>query len=544
MWFGLTIARSSPASTQWWRKTEFSTARAGGETPKETFETPSEVFTPGSSALMRRIPSIVSIADGFHSSSPVVRVKVSASKMSVSRSRPCSSQARPTMRFATSSLRSAVLAIPCSSIVSAITAAPCAVARGTTVSSLSRPASRLIELTIARPGICSSAAWTTSGSVESTWMGAGCHLVLGHLHETVVVVGEEQLLGPPGALRVDALADESRARLLRQRRGGHHRRGERLARLRPRTCLAAADSIHDRADVVGGRAAAAAHDRDAVALDEVLECARQGVGLLGEDRLAVRSLERQAGVRDAVDRERALLAEVADGVAHVLGAGGAVQADHVDVERGERGQHRLDVGPEEHLPAVREERDACLDRQAATGELERLAGAEDRGLDLEDVLGGLDEPLRLLGENLDKLAESDLAERGVVRRRQVPGGADRAGYESALAGGLAGDLRRPSVDLQRVISEPPLPELQPARLEGVGLDHLGARLEHRLVDALDHVGTVQDKRLVALSGQPAVVFGGQVELLERGAHAAVEDDDPLAGGLEEVAHDRRNASEP
>ena len=82
MWLGLTIARSSPASTQWWRKTELSTARGCGETPKDTFETPSEVLTPGISALIRRMPSIVSTALGFHSSSPVVSVKVSASKIS------------------------------------------------------------------------------------------------------------------------------------------------------------------------------------------------------------------------------------------------------------------------------------------------------------------------------------------------------------------------------------------------------------------------------------------------------------------------------
>ena len=88
MWFGLTIARSSPASTQWCRKTEFRTARAGWPTPKETFETPSEVLTPGSSALTRRMPSIVSTADGFHSSSPVVSVKVSTSKISSSRVEP------------------------------------------------------------------------------------------------------------------------------------------------------------------------------------------------------------------------------------------------------------------------------------------------------------------------------------------------------------------------------------------------------------------------------------------------------------------------
>ncbi len=174
MWFGLTIARSSPASTQWCRKTELRTARAGCETPKETFETPSEVWTPGISALMRRMPSIVATALGRHSSSPVVSVKVRQSKISASGSRPCSSQAISLMRCAISTLRSAVLAMPTSSIVSAISAAPWASASGATVSSLSRPASRLTELTIARPGICSSAASMTSGSVESIWMGEGC----------------------------------------------------------------------------------------------------------------------------------------------------------------------------------------------------------------------------------------------------------------------------------------------------------------------------------------------------------------------------------
>ena len=173
MWFGLTIARSSPASTQWWRKTELSTERAGTPMPNETLETPSEVLTPGSSDLISRMPSIVSTADGFHSSSPVVSVKVSASKISASGSRPCSSHTSSLMRVAISSLRSRVLAMPTSSIVSAISAAPWALAIGTTLSSLSRPASRLTELTIARPGICSSAVSITSGSVESTWIGAG-----------------------------------------------------------------------------------------------------------------------------------------------------------------------------------------------------------------------------------------------------------------------------------------------------------------------------------------------------------------------------------
>ena len=138
MWFGLTIARSSPASTPWCRKTEFRTARAPGETPNETLETPSEVLTPGSSSLTRRMPSIVSTADGRHSSSPVVSVKVSTSKTSSSRSSPCTSQSSA-IRRATSTLRSAVLAMPTSSMVSAMSAAPCSTASGATTLSLSGP---------------------------------------------------------------------------------------------------------------------------------------------------------------------------------------------------------------------------------------------------------------------------------------------------------------------------------------------------------------------------------------------------------------------
>ena len=53
--------------------------------------------------------------------------------------------------------------------------------------------------------------------------------------------------------------------------------------------------------------------------------------------------------------------------------------------------------------------------------------------------------------------------------------------------------------------------------------------------ALDHVGAVEHERLVTLALQAAVVLAGQVELLERGAHAAVVDDDVLGDRLQIVA---------
>ena len=101
---------------------------------------------------MLRMPSSVSVPEVVNSASPVASVKVRSSKISRSAGRPYSPVTMSWMRRATSSLRSAVFAMPCSSIVSAITAAPYFTTSGITASSRARPFSRLIEFTIATPG--------------------------------------------------------------------------------------------------------------------------------------------------------------------------------------------------------------------------------------------------------------------------------------------------------------------------------------------------------------------------------------------------------
>ena len=128
------------------------------------------------------------------------------------------------------------------------------------------------------------------------------------------------------------------------------------------------------------------------------------------------------------------------------------------------------------------------------------------GLDLEDVLRGLDDdqvdaaleqPAALLLEDLHEVAEADLAERRVVGGGEEAGRADRARDEVVLADRLAGDLGGLAVDLERVLAEAPLVELDARALEGVGLDDLGAGVDHRRVQLLDDVGPVEDERLVA-----------------------------------------------
>ena len=129
------------------------------------------VKTPGISALMRRMPSSVSTALCRYSASPVASVKVSASKMSWSGSRPYS-RATATVRRAISTLRSAVWAMPFSSMVMQTTAAPKRFTSGSTFRTRSPPFSRLTELTMQRPGYTFSALSMTSASVESIISGA------------------------------------------------------------------------------------------------------------------------------------------------------------------------------------------------------------------------------------------------------------------------------------------------------------------------------------------------------------------------------------
>ena len=82
------MAESRPASTHSWRNTELRTWRAAGLRPNETLESPRMVETPGSSALMRRIPSMVSMPSRRLSSMPVDSGRASGSKIRSSGASP------------------------------------------------------------------------------------------------------------------------------------------------------------------------------------------------------------------------------------------------------------------------------------------------------------------------------------------------------------------------------------------------------------------------------------------------------------------------
>ena len=175
-----------------------------------------------------------------------------------------------------------------------------------------------------------------------------------------------------------------------------------------------------------------------------------------------------------------VLAEEADRVAHVLGPGRAVEPDHVDVERVERRQHRLDVGAEQHLAAVRQQRDAesgsaaCGRSRLNASRAPKIAALTSRMSCAVSMMIRSAPPSTRPRACSAKTSTSSpkvmLPEGRVVGGGQEAGRADRAGDEAVLARRLAGDLGGLGVDLERVLAEAPLLELQARALEGVGLD--------------------------------------------------------------------------
>ena len=167
--------------------------------------------------------------------------------------------------------------------------------------------------------------------------------------------------------------------------------------------------------------------------------------------------------------------------------------------------------PSSILPPLGSSETEHLDRHAAAGRLERLAGAEDRGLDLEDVLRGLDD------EQVDAALDAGrglLARRPSTssRKRILPSvGSSEAGrwpvgpIEPATKRSSPTALRAISAALRLISSVcSPRPHSSSFRRlawkVSVSTTSAPASTIER-VHALDDVGAVEDQRLVALARQ-------------------------------------------
>ena len=256
-----TMAESSPAWAHSWRNTELRTWRAAGLRPKEMFDSPSVVWTPGRCSLMSRMPSMVEAPSPRLSSMPVPSVRASGSK-----NRSPGLEAVAVDGDVVDGLGRPELPL------GACGPGPprrCRCTRrrrrtrGRGVRKRSRrvpgasPSSRLTELRMARPPIHWSAVSMTCGSVESimsgtvAWVakrrrdlvhvggavaadvvdadvedvGALLLLLAGHRDARVPVAVEHRLAELLGAVGVGALADRQVGELLLERREAVDRGG-------------------------------------------------------------------------------------------------------------------------------------------------------------------------------------------------------------------------------------------------------------------------------------------------------------------------------
>ena len=394
--------------------------------------------------------------------------------------------------------------------------------------------------------------------------GAGLDLLLGDAQGGAVVVLLDVALEDLGAGDVGALAHvhegAGAADDVQRLEPGEPERGADLAGDAGRVFLGAAA---DGGDMAGRGAAAAAEDVDQAVAGEGLEDGGGVFGAFGEARR--RERVRQAGVRIARDVDVGLLRELGDVRAHLLAAEGAVHADadRLGVADGvPEGFGRL---PGERAAGGVGDRARDHHRQAEATGFEGLVDGEEGGLEdervedrlaEEEVGAGVDEGVDLLAVGVAHLEERHVALGGVVdvagHRQRLVRRPDGAGDEGVLArvgglegvDGLAGDLDRLGVQLADEVRHRVVFHRDGRAVEGVGLEDVGAGVEVGAVDVADDGGLGDDEQVVValeLSGVvletvAAVVLLLQFELLDHGAHRAVEVDDALAQeGLEALA---------
>ena len=384
-------------------------------------------------------------------------------------------------------------------------------------------------------------------------MRAALDLVLGDLHEAVVVVGEQQLLGLARALRVDALADERRraapARAASRRsssetcggRGagrGADRRGRRSARRSRAMCSGV---VPQQPPTM----------RDAVALDELAERLGQRLGLLGEDRLAVRALVaggRRSGCSGPAAGEcsprKRIASRMSSGpveqlrpMTSTLSASSVVSTAEMSV-------------PSSILPPLGSSETRGLDRHACgrsrlnASRAPKIAALTSRMSCAVSMMirstPPSSRPRGLLGEDRRR-ARGSGSGRASGRRRRAGGRSGRSSRRRSASSPTA--LRAISAAL-RLISSVCSPRPHSSSLRRVAWK-VSVSTTSAPASTIDSCTPSMTSGRLSTSaswqrpGQPVVALEGEVELLERGAHAAVEDDDALAGGGQVVAHGGR-----
>ncbi len=372
-------------------------------------------------------------------------------------------------------------------------------------------------------------------------VGAFFDLVTSNDHRRIPVGGQHGVAELLGAVGVGALTDDQKRRVLVERDGTVDGGGSGLVLGTARGRGEVPTALHHSPEMIGGGAAAAADDSDAEFGDEALEVIGQA---FGGEVVVHGPVDHggEPGVRLDGDGGAAVLRKVADGFAHLGRAGGAIESDDVGSHGFEGGESSTDFGSRQH-PARELDGHLDLERDAATGGHHGAAAGVQCRLGLQEVEDGFDDQdvdpagekcRRLLLVGVAQGLVGDLAQGGEFRARP-----EVAGHPAGMVGGggpvdrLAGDPCRGQVDLGHPVLQCVFGQDDPEGAEGIGLDHVDPDVEEGLVDGRHLVGARQDEGLVAaLELGAAEVLGTELRQLQGGAHGAVEDDDPMGGGVE------------
>ena len=356
-----------------------------------------------------------------------------------------------------------------------------------------------------------------------------------------VVLGDHRLAKSLGAVGVRSFADHQHRGVLRERRRGIQRRHRRLVRHVPRRPLDSTDRLGDLADVLGRRAAASADQRQPELGDEPGQRLGQ---LFRRERVfrAVGAQHRQPRVRHHRHRDARMAGQVAEVLTHLGRAGGAVQADHVDTERLDRGQRRADLAAEQHR-ARRLHRHMREHRDVPARLRHRAPRAEHRGLELQQVLARLDQDR--VGAAVQhpecglRVRVADDGVLGVTQCRQLGARPHRAEHVALgigcadLVGDAAGDRGALLRQLTDPVGDVVVAQVGQVAAERVGFDRVGTGLEIRPVDVLQHVGPGVVEDFVAAL-EAVEVVERQIRCLKHRAHGAVTHHDLLRKGRQQV----------
>ena len=335
-------------------------------------------------------------------------------------------------------------------------------------------------------------------------VGALTDLLVGHLRARVPVALEHRVAERLGPVGVRALADDQEREVLLDRDRAVDRRDARLgsgcAAGRPQV----AHRVDDVAEVLGRGATAAADDGHAVLADML----GMELGQLLRRQVVVRPPvddARQAGVRQHADRQRRVLAEVAEVLLHLRRSRGAVDPEDVGAHRRDGHQCGADLAPDEHPPVVSIVTCTCIGTDRPSACVARTAG-DHRRLDLQQVHARLDDEevdaafqqaAGLLGVGVAQVGEADVPEARQLRAR-----ADRTGDVAgpAIGGVAVGDvaaIRAAATFSSWARSAMVLGQHRGEGAEAGRLDGVDADVEERGVHAGDDVGPRRAEHLVA-----------------------------------------------